>query len=106
MEGQVPEEEKTRRLNSLNARQREISLSINRGFEGRVLEVLFEEKAPKGEGLIAGRTASDKVVLAQGGIEDIGKLRRVRIEKGDSWSLLGIMEKDGYCGEGESPRGR
>lgn len=106
MEGQVPEEEKTRRLNSLNARQREISLSINRGFEGRVLEVLFEEKAPKGEGLIAGRTASDKVVLAQGGIEDIGKIRRVRIEKGDSWSLLGIMEKDGCCGEGESPRGR
>lgn len=106
MEGQVPEEEKTRRLNYLNARQREISLSINRGFEGKVLEVLFEEKAPKGKGLIAGRTASDKVVLAQGDNEDIGKIRGVRIEKGDSWSLLGVIEKDGHDEEGESSRGR
>jgi len=106
MEGQLSEEEKTRRLNCLNARQREISLSINRRFEGRVIEVLFEEKAPKGEGLIAGRTASDKVVLARGDDKDIGKLLRVRIEKGDSWSLMGTIEKDRCDGKEEPPSGR
>lgn len=106
MEGQVPEEEKMRRLNTLNARQREISISINRGFEGKVLEVLFEDIAPKGEGLIAGRTASDKVVLAPGGIEEIGKLRRVRIDKGDSWSLMGVMINGEHDGGGEAPGGR
>ena len=103
MEGQVPEEEKMRRLNTLNARQREISISINRGFEGKVLEVLFEDIAPKGEGLIAGRTASDKVVLAPGGIEEIGKLRRVRIDKGDSWSLMGVMINGEHDGGGGNP---
>ena len=106
MEGQVPEEEKMRRLNTLNARQREISISINRGFEGKVLEVLFEDIAPKGEGLIAGRTVSDKVVLAPGGIEEIGKLRRVRIDKGDSWSLMGVMINGEHDGGGEAPGGR
>lgn len=106
MEGQVPEEEKMRRLNTLNARQREISISINRGFEGKILEVLFEDIAPKGEGLIAGRTVSDKVVLAPGGIEEIGKLRRVRIDKGDSWSLMGVMINGEHDGGGEAPGGR
>lgn len=106
MEGQVPEEEKMRRLNTLNARQREISISINRGFEGKVLEVLFEDIAPKGEGLIAGRTVSDKVVLAPGGIEEIGKLGRVRIDKGDSWSLMGVMIDGEHDRGGEIPGGR
>ena len=106
MEGQVPEEEKMRRLNTLNARQREISISINRGFEGKVLEVLFEDIAPKGEGLIAGRTVSDKVVLAPGGIEEIGKLGRVRIDKGDSWSLMGVMIDGEPDRGGEIPGGR
>ena len=106
MEGQVPEEEKMRRLNTLNARQREISISINRGFEGKILEVLFEDIAPKGEGLIAGRTVSDKVVLAPGGIEEIGKLGRVRIDKGDSWSLMGVMIDGEHDRGGETPGGR
>ena len=92
MEGQIPEDEKTRRLNAVNGLQRDIALSINRGFEGRVVEVLFDGPAPKGEGLIAGRTGTDKVVLASGTAGELGKIRRVRIEKGDAWSLRGVIE--------------
>ena len=92
MEGQLTEVEKTRRLNSVNALQKEIALSINKRLEGRVLEVLFDGPAPKGPGLIAGRTLSDKVVLARGTEEDFGQIRRVRIERGDAWSLYGVLE--------------
>lgn len=95
MEGQIPEEEKSRRLNVVNALQREISHSINRRLEGRVLEVLFDGNAPKGCGLIAGRTETDKVVIAKGSAGDFGKILRVRIEKGDSWSLFGVIERTG-----------
>jgi len=92
MEQQLPEEEKTRRLNAVNALQKEIALSINKRFEGRVLEVLFDGPAPKGTGLIAGRTLSDKVVIAMGTDEDFGQIRKVRIERGDAWSLYGVLE--------------
>lgn len=92
MEGQLPEEEKTRRLNAVNALQKEIALSINKRLEGRVLEVLFDGPAPKGTGLIAGRTFSDKVVIARETDEDFGQIRKVRIERGDAWSLYGVLE--------------
>jgi tRNA-2-methylthio-N6-dimethylallyladenosine synthase len=103
MEGQLPEEEKTRRLNAVNALQKEIALSINKRLEGRVLEVLFDGPAPKGTGLIAGRTLSDKVVVARGTDEDFGQIRRVRIERGDAWSLYGVVENpDPFIGGGIS----
>lgn len=105
MEGQIPEDEKSRRLNAANALQRDIALSINRGLEGRVVEVLFDGHAPKGDGLIAGRTSTDKVVLARGTAEDFGQILRVRIERGDAWSLHGVMEKLDRGKEGGASRG-
>lgn len=105
MGNQLDEEEKTRRLNIVNDLQREISLSINKSFEGKVLEVLFDGPAPRGEGLIAGRTASDKVVLVKGTDAEYGKLRKVRIEKGDAWSLYGVLQSDVQGEEGDVSRG-
>lgn len=105
MEEQLSEEEKSRRLNAVNALQRNIALSINRKLEGRVVEVLFDGPAPKGDGLIAGRTLTDKVVLARGTAEDFGRIRRVRIIKGDAWSLQGSIEETIVLPEGGTSRG-
>lgn len=101
MEYQVAEEEKARRLNIVNDLQKGIALSINRSLEGKTLEVLFDGPAPKGEGLIAGRTVSDKVVLAKGTDAEFGKIRKVRIEKGDAWSLHGVLERHAQGEEGD-----
>jgi len=91
MEDQVDPLVKSLRLNAANALQREIALSINRSLEGKTVEVLFEGPADKGEGLIAGRTVSDKVVLARGTAREFGRIRKVRIERGDAWSLFGVI---------------
>ncbi len=91
MEDQVDPLVKSLRLNAANALQREIALSINRSLEGKTVEVLFEGPADKGEGLIAGRTVSDKVVLARGTAREFGRIRKVRIERGDAWSLFGVL---------------
>lgn len=99
MEDQVPEEEKNRRLNIVNDIQREIALSINKQLEGHVLEVIFDGYAPKGEGLISGRTAEDKVVLAPGTGDDFGRIRNVRIEKADAWCLRGTIMAREYPGK-------
>jgi len=94
MEDQVEPRIKAVRLNAVNALQRQIALEINRGLEGKTLEVLFEGPAEKGEGLISGRTVSDKVVLVRGTAAEYGKIRKVRIERGDAWSLFGALLED------------
>ena len=51
----------TDRIMRLQERQREISLEANKALEGRVMEVLVEGPAKRGE-MISGRTDSNKVV--------------------------------------------
>lgn len=94
MEDQVEPRIKSLRLNAVNTLQRQIALAINRGLEGKTVEVLFEGPAEKGEGLISGRTVTDKVVLVRGTAAEYGKIRKVRIEKGDAWSLFGALLED------------
>lgn len=86
---QVPERARARRLNEVNALQTEISSEINRALVGQTFEVLLDEPAPKGEGLLQGRTATDKVVLVPASPDAAGTFRNVRITASGAWCLEG-----------------
>lgn len=86
---QIDKRERAARLNELNRLQFEISEEINRSLIGRTFRVLFDEPAPRGEGLLQGRTATDKVVLVKAGAESIGTFADVKITGASPWCLEG-----------------
>jgi tRNA-2-methylthio-N6-dimethylallyladenosine synthase len=91
MKNQVPEKEKKRRLNEVNRIQTEISAEINAALVGKTFEILVDGKAPKGEGLLQGRTTTDKVVIVEGPESLLGRLVQVRIERAGKWYLHGRL---------------
>ena len=91
MPDNIPYPVKIDRLKKLNERQRAISLQKNSAYVGKIVEVLFEEKSKKGNGCIAGRTRSCKVVNCRGPKMMIGKKSMVLIEKANIHSLTGKL---------------
>jgi tRNA-2-methylthio-N6-dimethylallyladenosine synthase len=89
VQDQLPREEKRRRLQIVNDVQSRIAREINAGLVGREFSILIDGPAPKGEGLVQGRTPSDKVVILEGGPETIGTFVRAEITSADNWSLRG-----------------
>lgn len=89
MPGALPQEVRLSRLTHINAVQDAITLSINEALVGRTFRVLADAPAPKGEGLLQGRTSTDKVTLFPGGEELLGKFVDVRITEAESWCLRG-----------------
>jgi len=86
---QVPMEERARRLVKVNELQTRISGEINMSLVGRVYETLLDEPAKKGEGLLQGRTVTDKVVLVRAPEEFVGTFRNVRVTGSSPWCLEG-----------------
>jgi tRNA-2-methylthio-N6-dimethylallyladenosine synthase len=62
-EDDVPEEEKTRRLNEVIALQNTLSLESNRKDIGKVFEVLVEGKSKRSDEQLCGRTSQNKMVV-------------------------------------------
>ena len=62
-EDDVPDEEKTRRLNEVIALQNELSLEGNRKDIGKVFEVLVEGRSKRSEEQLCGRTSQNKMVV-------------------------------------------
>ncbi len=89
MPDQISQEEKKRRLAIVNELQDAISFKKNLDLVGKVVEVLFDDLAPKGGGLLQGRTSTDKVVLVPGDETMLGKLYEVRITEASNWYLYG-----------------
>ncbi|NLV82720.1 MAG: tRNA (N6-isopentenyl adenosine(37)-C2)-methylthiotransferase MiaB [Synergistaceae bacterium] len=89
MENQIEKKVKARRLNDINDMQSELTRELNEEYIGRELEILLDGRAPKGAGLFQGRTNTDKVVIVKACEEEIGSFMRVRITKGNNWSLEG-----------------
>ena len=89
MEGALPVEVRLERLNRLNALQDSITLEINEALTGEVCEILADDFAPKGEGLLQGRTPSDKVVIFEGDESILGHFVKVRITSAEAWCLHG-----------------
>ncbi|MDR1471267.1 MAG: tRNA (N6-isopentenyl adenosine(37)-C2)-methylthiotransferase MiaB [Synergistaceae bacterium] len=88
---QVPAGEKARRLVRVNEVQALISRAINKSMEGRTFEVMLDEAAPRGEGLLQGRTVTDKVVLVRAPGEMEGSIRGVRVTASTPWCLEGDL---------------
>ena len=91
MEGALPVELRLSRLNTLNELQDSITLSINEALTGETFEVLVDDDAPKGEGLLQGRTASDKVVIFEGKRSLLGQFVNVKITEAEAWCLHGVL---------------
>ncbi len=85
MDGQVPAQEKGRRLSRLIETVERTALKRNKTLEGKTLEVLVEEKG-------FGRTDTNKIVRFTGGAPKIGELVMVRIERAASWVLNGSLD--------------
>ena len=87
----VSEGEKSRRLDTVIQRQTQISAEINRGYIGRVLEVLVEGDASKGEGQVIGKSNEfKKVIFPRRGVKNHG-LVQVKITEANSHTLKGIL---------------
>lgn len=90
---QLPRKTIMERLNRLNRLQSEISLEKNRTLEGCEFDILLDGKAPKGEGMIQGRTPSDKVVLVEGENSMLGRFARIKVTRSEHWRLHGKILK-------------
>jgi tRNA-2-methylthio-N6-dimethylallyladenosine synthase len=88
---QVPPPERARRLALVNETQSRVSAEINEALVGRSFEVLLDEAAPKGEGLLQGRTITDKVVLVKANPAMAGTVREARITGSSPWCLDGEL---------------
>ena len=89
MEGSLPVELRLERLTKLNELQDSITLKINEALTGEVFEVLADDLAPRGEGLLQGRTPSDKVVIFEGNRKLLGQFLKVKITRAEAWCLHG-----------------
>lgn len=90
MENQVEEKVKKERLNKLMAVQNEISLEINKKFEGSIVEVMVEGPSRTDETVYTGRTSKNKIVLwEKRGQEQAGDLVQVKINHAQTWVLKG-----------------
>ena len=92
MPGALPQEVRMERLNVINKLQNDIVLSINQTLVGRRYRVLVEGTAPRGEGLLQGRTPTDKVVLFPGTKELTGHFVMVEITSAEPWCLKGVLD--------------
>jgi tRNA-2-methylthio-N6-dimethylallyladenosine synthase len=89
MPDDVPEEEKTRRIVALQARQREIQTSIHEAMVGQVVDVLVDAVSRRRADELSGRTTGNTVVNLSGEPGWIGRTLPVRITRAGAYSLSG-----------------
>jgi len=85
----VPEAEKTRRLEEIIALQLELSLTRNREEVGKTREVIAEGFSKRSREQLFGRTSQSKVVIFDKGSYRIGDRINVKITKASAATLFG-----------------
>jgi tRNA-2-methylthio-N6-dimethylallyladenosine synthase len=90
----VPEDEKTRRIVALQARQREIQTAIHERLVGRVEDVLIDSASRRRANEVSGRTSSNVVVNLPGEASWIGRVVPVRIDGAGPHSVRGLVALD------------
>ncbi len=91
MEDQVPADVKAERFDRLVELQNRIALEKNSALVGKVLPSFVEGPSKKGEGLLAARTRTNKIVNFVGGKELIHRTVSVRIEEAHAHYLKGSV---------------
>jgi tRNA-2-methylthio-N6-dimethylallyladenosine synthase len=89
MPDDVSEEEKTRRIVALQARQREIQTAIHETMVGEVVDVLVDAVSRRRQDELSGRTTGNTVVNLSGEPAWIGRTLPVRITRAGAYSLSG-----------------
>lgn len=90
---QVPEHEKSERLQRLFAVQKEIAMPLAKTYMDKVLQVLVEEHNEE-TGVSTGRSTQNKVVHFAGEKNFIGKTFPVKINKTNPMTLYGDLQND------------
>ena len=85
----VSEEEKTRRIVALQARQRDVQMRLNARLVGRTVDVLVDAASRRRETELSGRTTQNVVVNLPGPNAWIGRTLRVRVERAGPHSVWG-----------------
>ena len=91
MEGQIPEEEKQRRIVELVALQNEITYEKNLACVGRRYSVLVEGESLRDDGCVCGRTDCGRMVNLAGTGELVGRFVDVEITEGKKTTLFGKL---------------
>ena len=91
MDGQIPEEEKQRRIVELVALQNEITYEKNLACVGRRYTVLVEGESLRDDGCVCGRTDCGRMVNLPGGSELVGRFVDVEITEGKKTTLFGTL---------------
>jgi tRNA-2-methylthio-N6-dimethylallyladenosine synthase len=84
----VPLEEKWRRFRLLEELQGKIVSEIHASYQGRTVEVLFEEKVKE---RWKGRTPTNKLVFTESNDALMGKVLPVQITRTGAWSMTGSL---------------
>lgn len=92
MEGTVPEEVKSERLNRLFEFHDKMAFQLAKRYEGQTLDVLVENKTERGN--LAGRSTHNKLVYFEGDAALIGKTVPVKIKSGFPAVLHGDLVLD------------
>jgi tRNA-2-methylthio-N6-dimethylallyladenosine synthase len=87
----VPEAEKVRRHQLIEQLQEQVSLSINQGYLGQVVEVLVEDQH---KGKWRGRNRQNKLVFLESDLPLRGRLVEAQITWAGPWSLQGRFVGD------------
>jgi len=91
LEDDIPEEEKTRRLQEIIAIQNEVSTKKNVLEVGAEHIVLVEGRSKKDSNEWKGRTDSNKMVIFPRIDAEVGEYRKVRINRSNSATLFGEL---------------
>lgn len=89
MTDELSYEEKNKRLLRLNEIQDRISREINEKMVGLIEEILVESFSKTDNTKLSGRTRQNKIVIFEGSKELIGKFKKVKITKAQTWNLVG-----------------
>ena len=86
----IPEEEKTRRLNEVIALQNQLSIESNEAEVGLIRQVLVEGTSKRSEEQLCGRTSQNKMVVFNRGNHAAGDYVMVKITGCSSATLFGV----------------
>ncbi|MEW6322249.1 MAG: tRNA (N6-isopentenyl adenosine(37)-C2)-methylthiotransferase MiaB [Acidobacteriota bacterium] len=104
----VPEDEKTRRIVTLQRMQQRIQLALHERLVGTTVEVLVDAASRRRSWELQGRTSGNTVVNFPGPAEWVGRMLRVRVDQAGPNSVRGTAATDGAAGERggmDTPRG-
>ncbi|MEQ1869918.1 MAG: tRNA (N6-isopentenyl adenosine(37)-C2)-methylthiotransferase MiaB [Vicinamibacterales bacterium] len=89
MTDDVPDDEKSRRIVRLQARQKEIQTALNARLVGKDLEIMVDSVSRRRESEVSGRTSQNIVVNIPGPADWIGRILKVRVSRSGAYSAWG-----------------